>query len=38
MLTTKRSEFTSVVAREGVDALIGRLEDLNIKIKEASES
>ena len=38
MLTTKRSEFTSVVAREGVDALIGRLEDLNIKIKEAAES
>ena len=38
MLTTKRSEFTSVVAREGVDALIGRLEDLNIKIEEAAES
>ncbi|MDP6351027.1 MAG: ABC transporter substrate-binding protein [Alphaproteobacteria bacterium] len=29
MLTTKRSEFTSVVAREGLEALIGRLEELN---------
>ena len=38
MLTTKRSEFTSLVAREGVDALIGRLEDMNIKIEEATES
>ena len=38
MLTTKRSEFTSLVAREGVDALIGRLEDMNIKFEEATES
>ena len=38
MLTTKRSEFTSVVAREGVDALIGKLEDLNVEIEEAAES
>ena len=38
MLTTKRSEFTSLVAREGVDALIGRLEDMNVKDEEAAES
>ena len=38
MLTTKRSEFASVVAREGVDALIGKLEDLNVEIEEAAES
>jgi len=38
MLTTKRSEFTSLVAREGVDALIGRLEDMNIKNEEGAES
>ena len=38
MLTTKRSEFTSLVAREGVDALIGRLEDMNVKNEEAAES
>ena len=38
MLTTKRSEFTSLVAREGVDALIGRLEDMNIQNQEAAES
>jgi len=38
MLTTKRSEFTSLVAREGVDALIGRLEDMNVKNQEAAES
>ncbi len=38
MLTTKRSEFTSLVAREGVDALIGRLEDMNIKNQDAAES
>ena len=38
MLTTKRSEFASVVAREGVDALIGKLEDLNVEIEKAAES
>ena len=38
MLTTKRSEFTSLVAREGVDALIGRLENMNIKNQDAAES
>ena len=38
MLTTKRSEFASVVAREGVDALIVKLEDLNVEIEEAAES
>ena len=38
MLTTKRSEFGSVVAREGVDALIVKLEDLNVEIEEAAES
>lgn len=29
MMTTKRSEFTAVIAREGVDGLISRLEQLN---------
>lgn len=29
MLTTKRGEFTSVLAREGIDSLILRLEELN---------
>ena len=38
MLTTKRSEFTSVVAREGVEALIGKLEVMNIETKEGSDS
>ena len=38
MLPTKRSEIASVVAREGVDALIGKLEDLNVEIEEAAES
>ena len=38
MLTTKRSEFTSLVAREGVEALIGRLEDMNVESGHAAES
>jgi len=29
MMTTKRSEFTAVIAREGIDGLINRLSDLN---------
>ena len=29
MMTTKRSEFSSVIAREGIDGLINRLEQLN---------
>jgi ABC-type transporter MlaC component len=29
MMTTKRSEFSSVIAREGLDGLISRLEELN---------
>ena len=29
MVTTKRSEFTSLVAREGLEALISRLENMN---------
>ena len=29
MMTTKRSEFSSVIAREGIDGLIDRLEQLN---------
>jgi phospholipid transport system substrate-binding protein len=29
MMTTKRSEFSSVIAREGLDGLIGRLKKLN---------
>lgn len=31
MMTTKRSEFSSVIAREGLDGLIGRLKDLNAR-------
>jgi len=38
MLTTKRSEFTSLVAREGVDALIGRLELMNAEAQHGSDS
>ena len=34
MVTTKRSEFTSLVAREGVEALIVRLESLNSQVSE----
>lgn len=29
MLTTKRSEFTAVIAREGIDGLIARLQEMN---------
>ncbi len=29
IMTTKRSEFSSVIAREGIDGLINRLEQLN---------
>ena len=29
MVTTKRSEYRSVLAREGLDSLIARLEELN---------
>lgn len=29
MMTTKRSEFSSVIAREGIDGLINRLEKMN---------
>ncbi len=36
MVTTKRSEFTSLVAREGVEALITRLEGMNAETKEGS--
>tara|TARA_B100000315_G_C14551503_1_gene576065 strand:+ start:1075 stop:1707 length:633 start_codon:yes stop_codon:yes gene_type:complete len=38
MLTTKRSEFTSLVAREGVEALIGKLEDMNVEPDQATDS
>ena len=38
MVTTKRSEFTSLVAREGVEALITRLESMNTKSIEGSSS
>ena len=38
MLTTKRSEFTSLVAREGVEALIGKLEDMNVESDRATDS
>ena len=36
MGTTKRSEFTSLIAREGVEALIARLEGMNAKTAEGS--
>ncbi|MEE2694040.1 MAG: ABC transporter substrate-binding protein [Pseudomonadota bacterium] len=36
MVTTKRSEFTSLVAREGVEALIARLENMHTKSSEDS--
>jgi phospholipid transport system substrate-binding protein len=39
MLTTKRSEFSSVIAREGLDGLIFRLEELNASnVAEVGES
>ena len=34
MVTTKRSEFSSLVAREGVEALIARLEGMNATAEE----
>ncbi len=38
MMTTKRSEFSSVIAREGLDGLISRLEELNAgDVSEVSE-
>jgi phospholipid transport system substrate-binding protein len=39
MLTTKRSEFSSVIAREGLDGLISRLKQLNASdVTEVGES
>ena len=31
MMTTKRSEFSSVIARDGIDGLIEQLEALNAR-------
>ncbi len=36
MMTTKRSEFSSVILREGLDALIERLRELNAENVEES--
>lgn len=38
MITTKRSEFTSLAAREGVEALIVRLENMNNKVYQIDGS
>ena len=38
MITTKRSEFTSLVAREGIEALIVRLESMNNKASHNEET
>ena len=37
MVTTKRSEFTSLAAREGVEALIVRLETMNNNASQTDE-
>jgi phospholipid transport system substrate-binding protein len=38
MMTTKRSEFASVIAREGLDGLIKRLDELNAQVRTDSAS
>ena len=38
MVTTKRSEFTSLIAREGIEALIVRLENMNDKDHQNNEN
>jgi len=38
MITTKRSEFTSLVAREGVEALIVKLENMNNNASQNDET
>jgi len=38
MITTKRSEFTSLAAREGVEALIVRLETMNNNASQTDET
>jgi phospholipid transport system substrate-binding protein len=38
MITTKRSEFISLVAREGVEALIVRLENMNNNADQTNET